>query len=62
MHLALSGAGPFTLFLMVNSAFSNLTQEEVIYSCIESGTCTSFIGSKLHRLGKTCKLEQKQCS
>lgn len=30
MHLALSGAGPFTLFLMANSAFSNLTQEEVI--------------------------------
>ena len=30
MHLALSGAGPFTLFLMVNRAFSNLTQEEVI--------------------------------
>ena len=29
MHRALSGAGPFTLFLMVNSAFSNLTQEEV---------------------------------
>lgn len=29
MHQALAGAGPFTLFLMVDSAFSNLTQEEV---------------------------------
>lgn len=29
MHQALVGAGPFTLFLMVDSAFSNLTQEEV---------------------------------
>ena len=29
MHQALAGAGPFTLFLMVDSAFSNLTQDEV---------------------------------
>lgn len=29
VHPALIGAGPFTLFLMVDSAFANLTQEEV---------------------------------
>ena len=29
MHQALAGAGPFTLFLMVDSAFANLTQEQV---------------------------------
>ena len=29
MHRALAGAGPFTLFLMPNSAFANLTHHEV---------------------------------
>ena len=29
MHQALSGTGPFTLFLMVDSAFANLTHEQV---------------------------------
>lgn len=28
VHQALSGSGPFTLFLMVDSAFANLTQEQ----------------------------------
>ena len=29
VHQALSGTGPFTLFLMVDSAFANLTHEQV---------------------------------
>ena len=29
VHQALAGAGPFTLFLMVDDAFANLTQEQV---------------------------------
>lgn len=29
VHRALSGPGPFTLFLMVDTAFANLTQEQV---------------------------------
>jgi len=29
VHRAISGPGPFTLFLMVDSAFANLTQEQV---------------------------------
>ena len=39
VHQALSGSGPFTLFLMVDSAFANLTQEQV----------------KIHRIGKFTK-------
>ena len=33
VHPYLIGAGPFTLFLMVDSAFANLTQEEVKVFC-----------------------------
>ena len=40
VHQSLSGAGPFTLFLMVDSAFANLTQEQVkLVIRLNCGSC-----------------------
>lgn len=47
MHLALSGAGPFTLFLMVNSAFSNLTQEELSELSANTDMASHFVSRHL---------------
>ncbi|PFX25122.1 Stabilin-2 [Stylophora pistillata] len=47
MHSALSGAGPFTLFVMVNSAFSNLTQEELSELLANKDMASHFVSRHL---------------